>query len=173
MAYSPISADGIRKTEEYLKGYMLNKKLVELEIYEKEYFGDHESEWEKDLPGDLSLAKARMFEVRHFVLGFENCEEKLLLYYRYIHMGGKDVDTLGIFLYTADIHHRAGEDNIHIILFRCFVSGLGKLQNFVAVQVGLGADFKERGFNVGHSVAPLSKFLYIIPIANQTVNRHS
>ena len=84
MAYSPISAEDIRKTEKYLKGYMLNKKLVELENYEKEYFGDHESEWEKDLPGDLSLAKARMFEVRHFVLGFENCEEKLLLYYRYI-----------------------------------------------------------------------------------------
>ena len=84
MAYSPISAEDIRKTEEYLKGYMLNKKLVELEIYEKEYFGDHESEWEKDLPGDLSLAKARMFEVRHFDLGIENCEEKLLLYSRYI-----------------------------------------------------------------------------------------
>lgn len=84
MASTPVAAEDIRKAEKYLKGYMLNKKLVELENYEKKYFGDNELEWEKELPGDLSLARARMFEVRHFVLSFENCEEKLFLYYRYI-----------------------------------------------------------------------------------------
>ena len=84
MANKPIRAEDIREAETYLKGYMLNKRLVELENYEKEYFGDNESEWEKDLPGDLSLAKVRMFEVRHFILSLDNCEEKLFLYYRYI-----------------------------------------------------------------------------------------
>ena len=37
MTEKKISAEDIRKVEEYLKGYSLNRKLVELEKYEKEY----------------------------------------------------------------------------------------------------------------------------------------
>ena len=85
MSEKKISAEDIRKVEEYLKGYSLNRKLVELEKYEKEYFGGDEAEWEQqELPAELPLARVRMFEIRHFVMGLENCEEKLLLYYRYI-----------------------------------------------------------------------------------------
>lgn len=85
MTEKKVSAEDIRSVEEYLKGYSLNRKLVELEKYEKEYFGGDEAEWEeRELPAELPLARVRMFEIRHFVMGLENCEEKLLLYYRYI-----------------------------------------------------------------------------------------
>ncbi len=85
MTQKKVLSEDIKKVEEYLKGYSLNRKLVELEKYEKEYFGRNESEWEQqELPADLPLARVRMFEIRHFVMALPNCEEKLLLYYRYI-----------------------------------------------------------------------------------------
>jgi DNA-directed RNA polymerase specialized sigma subunit len=85
MTEKKILTEDILKVEEYLKGYSLNRKLVELEKYEKEYFGGNEAEWEEqELPAELPLARVRMFEIRHFVMGLPNCEEKLLLYYRYI-----------------------------------------------------------------------------------------
>ncbi|MBE6549677.1 MAG: hypothetical protein E7670_04530 [Ruminococcaceae bacterium] len=84
MTEKKVLSEDIKKVEEYLKGYSLNRKLVELEKYEKEYFGGDEAEWEQELPAELPLARVRMFEIRHFVMGLENCEEKLLLYYHYI-----------------------------------------------------------------------------------------
>ena len=85
MAKKKFLSEEIRNIEEYLKGYSLNRKLVELEKYEKEYFGGDEAEWEEqELPADLPLARVRMFEIKHFVIGLPNCEEKLLLYYHYI-----------------------------------------------------------------------------------------
>ena len=71
-----------RETENYLKGYQLNRKLLRLERYEKEYLSSDDSDIEAF--GEAPLARARMFEIRHFVMKMENSEEKLLLYYRYI-----------------------------------------------------------------------------------------
>ena len=36
------------------------------------------------LPGELTLVRAKMYEVRHFIMNMENRDEKLLLYYHYI-----------------------------------------------------------------------------------------
>ena len=74
----------IRRTEDYLKSYTFNRRLAELEKYEREYFEDEMSEWEREAPSDIPLALARMFEIRHFVMDMENSDEKLFLYYRYI-----------------------------------------------------------------------------------------
>jgi CHASE3 domain sensor protein len=71
-----------RETENYLKGYQVNRKLLKLERYEKEYLSSDDSDIEAF--GEAPLARARMFEIRHFVMKMENSEEKLLLYYRYI-----------------------------------------------------------------------------------------
>lgn len=84
MTDARISADSVRKVEDYLKGYTFNRRLVELDNYERKFFGAKESEWESECPGELPLARARMFEIRHFVMSMENCEEKLFLYYHYI-----------------------------------------------------------------------------------------
>ncbi len=68
--------------DNYLKSYRLNRKLLRLDRYEKEYFGADDNDYES--MGEAPLARARMFEVRHFITEMKNCDEKLLLYYHYI-----------------------------------------------------------------------------------------
>ena len=77
------SGEAVREADAYLRGYMTNKRLLELDGYEKKFFCDDE-EGVVEMTADLPLARARMFEIRHFVLGLENSDEKLLLYYHYI-----------------------------------------------------------------------------------------
>ena len=72
----------IEKTDNYLRGYQTNRKLLRLDRYEKEYFHTDENDFEAY--GETPLARARMFEIRHFVMGMQNSDEKLLLYYHYI-----------------------------------------------------------------------------------------
>ena len=83
----------VRRVEGYLKGYALNKKLLRMERYEKEFFGDRSREEGEELFGEGALARARMFEIRHFIMELENCDEKLLLYYHYIK--GESVERCG------------------------------------------------------------------------------
>jgi len=68
--------------DNYLKGYQLNRKLLKLDRYESQYLSQSYSDIEAF--GEAPLARARMFEIRHFVMKMENSEEKLLLYYHYI-----------------------------------------------------------------------------------------
>ena len=82
MTLASISAEELRQIEDYLKGYQFYQKLLRLDRYEKKYFGV--SEWEAESPGELPLARAHMFEIRHAVMAIPNCDEKLLLYYHYI-----------------------------------------------------------------------------------------
>jgi DNA-directed RNA polymerase specialized sigma subunit len=79
------SAENIKMTDEYLCGYTTSRRLIEIDGYEKKYFScDDEEFCASDVSLDISLAKAKMFEVRHFVLSLDNSDEKLLLYYHYI-----------------------------------------------------------------------------------------
>ncbi len=72
----------IETVEDYLKSYRLNRKLLRLDRYEREYFGADALDYES--LGEAPLARARMFEVRHFIMEMKNCDEKLLLYYHYV-----------------------------------------------------------------------------------------
>ncbi|MBE6668397.1 MAG: DUF1492 domain-containing protein [Ruminococcaceae bacterium] len=81
MAKTSVKNTEIQKIENYLKGYMLNQKLLRLDRYERTYFGYRDSE--ESIP-DTPLARAKMFEIRHFIMELENSDEKLLLYYHYI-----------------------------------------------------------------------------------------
>ena len=73
------------KVENFLKGYRTGAMFVRMDRYEKEYFSRSERFEDDDmLTYGVPLAKAEMFEVRHFILGLDNCEEKLFLYYRYV-----------------------------------------------------------------------------------------
>ena len=78
-----INAEILRKTEDYLKSYRVNGKLLRLERYEKEYFGYKEG-CDFEAFGEAPLARARMYEIRHFINSLDNCDEKLVLYYHYI-----------------------------------------------------------------------------------------
>ena len=82
MTLPSISAEELRQIDDYLNGYRFSQKLLRLDRYEKQYF--QSSEWEQESPGELPLARARMFEIRHAIMAIPNCDEKLLLYYHYI-----------------------------------------------------------------------------------------
>ena len=82
MKDSAQTTPDIRQIEDYLKGYQLNRKLLRLDRYEKEFFSPDDSDYEA--LGEAPLARARMFEIRHFVMKMENSDEKLFLYYHYI-----------------------------------------------------------------------------------------
>ncbi len=77
-----VSEDEIQKTNNYLKGYSLNQKLLRLDRYERDYLGYEDSE--ENIAGDTAIARGKMFEIRHFIMGLDNGDEKLLLYYHYI-----------------------------------------------------------------------------------------
>lgn len=72
----------IEEIKNYLSGYKLFRDLLELEKYEREFLRSHP--WASERPGELTLAKAKMFEIRHFLLDLPNCNEKILLYLHYI-----------------------------------------------------------------------------------------
>jgi DNA-directed RNA polymerase specialized sigma subunit len=73
----------MKEIENYLLGYGLDRKLLKMDRYEREYYGN-ENSLDLESPGEVPLARARMYEVRHFVMSTCNCDEKLFLYYRYV-----------------------------------------------------------------------------------------
>ncbi len=78
----------LTEIENYLKGYAMNRKLLRLDRYEREFFGADDKDMESI--GEAPLARARMYEIRHFIMSLPNCDEKLLLYYHYVR--GESVD---------------------------------------------------------------------------------
>lgn len=77
-----IEEEKIKEVENYLLSYSLNRKLLKMDRYEREYYSKSALDFES--PGDVPLARARMYEVRHFIMSIQNCDEKLFLYYRYV-----------------------------------------------------------------------------------------
>ena len=80
----------IKKAEEYLSEYTVFRKLLEMNIYEKNYFGKSDKTLDPEgkafaLPGSETEIRMKMFEIRRFVLSLGNCNEKLLLFYHYVH----------------------------------------------------------------------------------------
>jgi len=80
--YNDESHYKIEEMKNYLSGYKLYRDLLELEKYEREFLRSRK--WANERPGDLTLARAKMFEIRHFILGLPNSNEKILLYLHYI-----------------------------------------------------------------------------------------
>ena len=80
-----------RRAENFLRGYALNQKMLRMERYEKEFFSGGNTDIE--FLGEIPLARARMFEVRHFINELKNGDEKLLLYYHYVK--GENVERCG------------------------------------------------------------------------------
>lgn len=68
------------ETEQFLRSYLLGKKLLWMDQYEREILGEDNPDciW---TPEDT---RRRMARVRSFILSLDNREEKLLLYLYYI-----------------------------------------------------------------------------------------
>ena len=73
-----------------LSEYSVFRKHLDMLNYDKEYFGNAEifrksKEKSVCLPGDRPHITARMFDLRRFVLSLDATNEKLFLFYHYIH----------------------------------------------------------------------------------------
>ena len=77
-----VTNDEIEKMRNYLSGYKLARDLLSLDKYEREFI--RSKEWESERPGEISLSRVKMFEIRHFILSLPNSNEKILLYLHYI-----------------------------------------------------------------------------------------
>lgn len=80
----------IEAAREYLSEYTVFRKLIEMSEYEKNYFGKSEKALDVEgkkylLPGSEGQIRMKMFEIRRFVLSLGNCNEKLFLFYHYVH----------------------------------------------------------------------------------------
>ena len=82
LSNSNSNANQIEEMKNYLSGYKLYRDLLELEKYEREFLRSRE--WSSERPGDLTLARIKMFEIRNFILNLPNSNEKILLYLHYI-----------------------------------------------------------------------------------------
>jgi len=91
-----VGAEELIVMDEYLRGYAFQRKLLQLTRYEQTYFCG--GRLVEELSPEVPLARARMFEVRHFVMGLPNGDGKLLLYYHYIqgHTVERCAELLGI-----------------------------------------------------------------------------
>ena len=83
VAVNVSDEEKIREAESYLLGYGLNRTLLKMDRYEREYYGRGDA-LDIEAPGEVPLARARMYEVRHFIMSLCNCDKKLFLYYRYV-----------------------------------------------------------------------------------------
>lgn len=77
----------IKEVQNYLRFHSFYEKLLRLDKYEQEYFRAGEA---RAPTGESSLAHARMFEIRQFIMSMQNSNEKLFLYYHYVR--GDSVD---------------------------------------------------------------------------------
>ena len=87
MTETPFGKQEKISTDQFLKGYTLYKRMLGIEKYQCEYSPEEDSffnEIDKDMLKEAPIARVKMFEVRHFILGLENSNEKLLLYYHYV-----------------------------------------------------------------------------------------
>ena len=78
-----VTEEVLRDTDDYLKGYCLCERMLKLDKYERTYFAYNEGDKEY-FSNDSALCRAKMFEIRHFIMSIKNCDEKLMLYYHYV-----------------------------------------------------------------------------------------
>ncbi len=91
IANTAVSDEEIQKVEDYLRGYSFHQKMLDARSYEEEFF--YPKEDRSDTRGDFCVARVKMFEIRHFIMGLENCDEKLLLYFHYVK--GESIERCG------------------------------------------------------------------------------
>ena len=95
----------LHEMDKILSEYSVFRSLVELNRYNKEYFGNAEilsknnnSNKDSNNTSDIYYIRSRMFELRRFVLSLQLENERLFLFYHYIHglSVGRVADLMGI-----------------------------------------------------------------------------
>ena len=80
----------IEEARNFLSEYTVFRRMLESNEYERSYFGKSEKTLDPEgnrynLPGSESHIRMKLFEIRRFVLSLGNCNEKLFLFYHYVH----------------------------------------------------------------------------------------
>ena len=86
-----------------LSEYSVFRKLLDMDLYNKQYFGNAEILLKKEnatalASSESSRITSKMFFIRRFVLSLGGCNEKLFLFYHYIHgeSVGRVAELMGI-----------------------------------------------------------------------------
>ena len=80
MTKAPISEAEIIQTDDYLKSYAMYARILRIENNKRTATVDAC----ENLCIDVPIARAKTFEIRHFIMDLPNSNEKLLLYYHFI-----------------------------------------------------------------------------------------
>lgn len=83
-AFENAKAFSHREVECYLSEYRTGARMMEMNEYERNYLGGAGKNTAISRETELYL-KARMYEIRDFILSIEGRDEKLFLYYHYVH----------------------------------------------------------------------------------------
>ena len=89
-----------KQIDKYLGSYLSNCKLLKLERYEAEFLGTSlSSHTASEISREAPMARAKMFEVRHFILDLPYSDERIFLYYHYVR--GESVEKCAELLDTS------------------------------------------------------------------------
>ena len=72
--------DKLSAAKRFLEEYEIARKGLRMSQYCREYFRDEEDPLDESY-GDEVLLRAKMYEVKSFILGMPNGNERLFLYY--------------------------------------------------------------------------------------------
>jgi DNA-directed RNA polymerase specialized sigma24 family protein len=86
MSFTINSSNTAADIAEFLESYRFGRKMIEINKYEKEYFGGRDNPDAGWAVGedDEAYIKAKMFEVKRFVTSLPPDDRKLFLFYHYI-----------------------------------------------------------------------------------------
>ena len=71
--------------EAYLSGYQTYARMIDLNRYERAYFAPLRPNTVDRIEESETYLRMRMYEIRAFILSLPDSEDKLLLYYAYVH----------------------------------------------------------------------------------------
>ncbi len=86
--YSEVSREEIENIKSYLGEYLLTKQMIAVSRYERQFAeagDDYGGDASADSPGgDEALWRAKMIEIRRFIMNLSADKKRLVLYYHFI-----------------------------------------------------------------------------------------
>ena len=89
--YENPNASEMKAVECYLADYRTYSEMIRMNRYERDYFAARQANAPEALEDSELYLRHKLYEIRQFILSLPDSNEKLLLYYRYVH--GESVTT--------------------------------------------------------------------------------
>ena len=98
-AFGIANPYAVRAVENYLLNYDTYQKMICMNRYEKAYFAAIHSRATEIAEEKEEYLRAKLYEIRAFILSLPDCNEKLFLYYYYVH--GESIMRCAEMLYVS------------------------------------------------------------------------